>query len=181
MKWIGVVLCFTLVSCAMVNVYITFPEEQIREAAEEIEGEIEGEPAGDTSYLQFIYGKVLYAEEITPEIKTDSPVIRQAKGKRKSWRKKIDEFKRKGYIGESNRYSVEILRLPEDPEVAREVKEIVRKENRERDVIIKELVRINNARLQEGKFREIFAEVKRKYAKKGEWIQLPSGKWVQKE
>jgi len=190
-KWIIGLLVVFVAGCAMVNVYITFPEEKIKQAAEEIEGEIEGDIQEDISFQGETAGKVChggwkwtnlaYAEEISSDIKTSSPVIKDAVKRRRSWAGKLQQFKGKGYVGESNHYTVEIRKLPRSTTESNEIKEIVKKENRERNIIIKELVEINNAKLQEDKFREIFAGARIKRAKKGEWIQLPNGNWIQKE
>jgi len=184
MKWIVGILIVLGVSCAVVNVYVTFPEEKIRKAAEDILGP-STEESKPQSYFKFQFGKNLYAEEVkvSKDLKTDSPLINEAKAKRKTWEEKLINFKKMGFVGETNRFSVVIKEMPSDKTLSEEVKDIVMKENKERDVIINELMRINNASpAQEKIFRDIFTEVVQKQlTPKGAWIQINSGEWIKKE
>jgi hypothetical protein len=172
----------TFVSCAVVNVYVTFPEEKVKKAAEEILAPPKTQEK--ESFLNNIFIKNLYAEEITVtrDLKTDSPKIREAKTNIDSWRDKLDEFKKAGYIGETNNFRVIIRELPKDKNVVEEVKKIVDDENKQREIIIKELLRINNAApTEEEKFRKIFAETSQRYSPSNTWIQLPDNTWIRKK
>lgn len=174
-------LIFGLLGCAVVNVYVTFPEEKVKEAAEELLAPPEGKPE---SFLNNIFTKNAFAEEveIKKELKTDSPKIKEAREKMNTWRKKLDEFKKNGYVGETNDFKVVIKELPKDNEIAKEVRKIVEDENTQREIMIKELLRINNAAPgEETKFRKIFAETAQKYSPKNTWIQLPDNSWVRKK
>ena len=169
-----------LAGCAVVNVYVTFPEEKIKKAAEDILAP----PEEPQSFFRIPFTKTAYAEEVEvrKELKTDSPKIREAKKKINSWREKLNDFKKLGFVGETNNFKVVIKNLPSETKKAREVKEIVRKENEQREIIIKELMRINNASpSEEKKFRKIFAEVAQKYSPQGTWIQTVDGKWIKKK
>jgi len=167
--------------CAVVNVYVTFPEEKIKKAAEDILAPAPSSPSG---FLKYNFTKNLYADEkvvVGKELKTDSPVIRQAQEKINSWRSKLDEFKKDGYIGETNDFKVVIKQVPDDKQKETELRELVKNENTQRDIIIKELMKINNAPAkEEKKFREIFAETSIKYSPSGTWIQDAKGNWKRK-
>ncbi len=181
-KIMGGLAIVLFVSCAVVNVYVTFPEEKVKKAAEELLAPPKTQEK--ESFLNNIFTKNLYAQEITVtrDLKTDSPKIREAKTNMDSWRDKLDEFKKAGYIGETNNFKVVIKELPKDKNVAEEVKKIVDDENKQREIIIKELLRINNAApTEEEKFRKIFAETSQKYSPSNTWIQLPDNTWIRKK
>ena len=176
-----------LIGCAMVTIYVTFPEEKIKKAAESIEKEIESAPAGKTSFITgwmiaaFSPGRA-YAAEISSDLKTDSPKIRNAAKLRASWKSELDSYKQQGYVGENNQFQVEIRNAPSDVETLKKVRELVKKENEQRKIIIDELMLINNASPeQRAVFQEQFAKARREQAKIGEWIQNPDGTWVQKK
>lgn len=183
MKWLVGILAVCLASCAVVNVYVTFPEEKIRKAADDLLGPAEPARQGQ-SYLNIQFATPVYAEEVavTRDLKTSSPVLDEVKKKRASWQEKITEYKKQGWVGESNQFSLVIKNTPPDAGNAVAVRELVDKENQQRNIMIEELMRINNAdRNQEKTFREIFAETMIKnYTPAGAWVQLSSGAWVQK-
>jgi len=180
-KSIILALTFLFVGCAVVNVYVTFPEEKIKKAAEDILAP--PEHSGQTGFFMFSFTKNLYAEEIVvkKELKTDSPAIRAAKEKINSWRSELNEYKKEGYVGETNNFKVVIKKLPDDLKKARRVRDLGRKENQQREIIISELMRINNAAPKEEKvFRKIFAKTAQKYSPSGTWIQDENGEWNRK-
>jgi len=165
----------------VVNVYVTFPEEKIKKAAEDILAP--SEPLSPTGFLKFSFTKDLYAEEVivSKEPKTDSPAIKQAKEKMNSWGNELNEFKKNGYIGETNDFRVVIKQLPENNEEINKIKELVKNENTQRDIIISEFMKINNmSPKEEKKCRELFAETSQKYSPSGTWIQDPKGNWKRK-
>ena len=135
-KFIVLSLVFLFAGCAVVNVYVTFPEEKIKKAAEEILAP--PEQSGQSGSFRFNFTKNLYAEEIVvkKELKTDSPAIREAKEKINSWRNELCEYKKEGYVGETNNFKVVIKKLPDDLKKTRRVRELVRKENQQREIII---------------------------------------------
>ncbi len=170
-----------LFGCAVVNVYVTFPEEKVKKAAEDL---LAPPSKSSESFLNNFLTKNLYAQEITvtKDLKTDSPKIKEAKEKMDSWREKLDEFKKAGYIGETNNFKVIIKEMPKEPEVLKEVRKIIDEENKQREIMIKELLRINNAApSEETKFRKIFSEVAQEYSPKNTWIQLIDGTWIRKK
>jgi len=183
MRRIGIlILLLAITGCAVVNVYVTFPEEKIKKAAEELLAPpSQGTP--QSNLYRFIFTGTAYAEEVvevSKDIKTNSPVIREAKKKMDSWREELDRYKAEGFIGERNDFSVEIIKLPPDPEKAKRIKKIVNDENQQRKIMMDELLKINNVSPGEvAKFKKIFADVMKKYSPSGTWIQ--GEEWYRKE
>ena len=176
-------LILGLLGCAVVNVYVTFPEEKVKKAAEDLLSP-PTQSKSPQSFLDIFLTKNLYAQEVvvTKDLKTDSQKIKEAKEKMDSWREKLDQFKKDGYIGETNDFKVVIKEMPRDAEIAKEVKKLVDDENKQREIIIKELLKINNAAPEEEKnFRKIFGEVAQKYSPTNTWIQLSDGSWERKK
>ncbi len=175
-----------LAGCAMVTIYVTFPEEKIKKAAEDIEKMLESRIDRSSIFysLKNFISTPVFAQEssVSSEIRTDSPKIREAISQIKSWADELASYKKEGYIGETLDYQVGIVQLPQDVELARKVKDIVQKENRQRNIILDEIFRINNvAPDQRQTFRELFAKTKLKNVKSGEWFQNSDGSWVQKK
>lgn len=175
------VLC--MAGCAVVNVYVTFPEEKIEKAAEDLLAPPSAS-APVSSLPGFGFTRMAYAQEsveVKRDIKTDSPAIRAAKEKMNTWRGTLDNFKKDGFIGETNNFAVVVRNLPSDSSAARDVKKVVSDENRERKTMMDELLKINNvAPGEESKFKKIFADVMQKYSPKGTWVQSDTGQWSRK-
>ncbi|MBN1445656.1 MAG: DUF1318 domain-containing protein [Candidatus Omnitrophica bacterium] len=170
-----------LAGCAVVNVYVTFPEEKIQEAAEDLLAPpAKSEPV--SSLKKSIFTGTAYAQEavdVRKEIKTDSPVIRAAKQKMDGWREELDNFKKDGFVGETNDFSVVVRSLPSDSAAASRVKKLVSDENAQRKTMMDELLKINNVPPGEmEKFKRIFADTMKKYSPKGTWVQ--SEDWYRK-
>lgn len=175
-----------LAGCAMVTIYVTFPEEKIKKAAEDIEKMLESNLSlkNILCATQLFISTPAFAQEssISSEIKTDSPKIKEAISQIKSWADELAEYKKAGYIGETTQYQVAIVKLPDDAELARKVKEIVQNENKQRNIILEEIFRINNVSPEQRQvFRELFAKTKLKTVKPGEWYQTSDGSWVLKK
>jgi len=184
MKWIIGGLCLFLIGCAVVNVYVTFPEEKIRQAADDIFNSLEtpaAQPAVPAKTSFFPLEGVAEAAEISSNVKTKTPAIDAALAKMRTWGATLVQYKVAGYVGESNRFSVEMVQPPSDAKTLQDVKELVRQENQQRDILIKEIVTVNNATKQEDEFRKEFAGKWIEHAGSGEYIQKPSGEWVKKD
>ncbi|HCG77272.1 MAG: hypothetical protein COZ37_03885 [bacterium (Candidatus Ratteibacteria) CG_4_10_14_3_um_filter_41_18] len=170
----GIAIIFLLINCATVNVYVTFPQEKIKDAAIDIENQLE-EGGKSFNFNPFASG-LLYAETITPELKVHTPEIEKALASRKARFPQIKEYKRQGVIGENNEGLLEIRGNAEI-----QVQRLVKEENKDRMTIYQTLVQQNNMSPGQLKvIQEQFAATRRKRAKKGEWIQLPDGDWTQK-
>jgi len=178
----SLILLLFAAGCAVVNVYVTFPEEKIEKAADDLLAP--PSESSPRSFLPFLFARNLYAQdnvEVRKEIKTDSPVIRAAKAKMDSWWAKLDGFKKAGFVGERNDFVVELRDVPSDASQAREVRQIVANENRERKTMMDELLKINNvAPGEEEKFKHVFARVSQRNSPRGTWIQTEKGIWERK-
>ncbi|MCM8829523.1 MAG: YdbL family protein [Candidatus Omnitrophica bacterium] len=171
-----------LAGCAIVNVYVTFPEEKIEKAAEELLAP-PSQIKPQSNLFRFIFTDAAYAQEVIEvkkDIKTDSPVIKAAKQKMDTWREELDTYKKEGFVGETNEFTVVVRDLPSDPERAKRVRKIVNDENQQRRIMMDELLKINNVPAGEiAKFKRIFADVMKKYSPSGTWIQAEE--WYRKE
>lgn len=183
--WFGLIMAGLLAGCAMVTIYVTFPEEKIKKAAEDIEKMLESSLNRFSVFCSInhlITNPAFAQETISSEIKTDSPKIKQAISQIKSWSDELAAYKSAGYIGETLEYQVAIVNLPQDQETAKKVKEIVQKENTQRNIILEEIFKLNNVSPEQRQaFKEIFAKTKMKNLKPGEWYQNPDGTWNQKK
>ena len=98
----------------------------------------------------------------------------------------IDELKQQGIAGENSHGYLEIIsknKLEADAQESDYIEKLVEGENKDRKVIMTRIISASQ-NLSEGDFdkvEEVFADMMRKEAKKGEWIQLSDGKWIQKE
>jgi len=177
----GIVAIFLMLGCATVNIYVTFPEKEIRNAATDIENSLEG--GGETGSLRqplsfnpFSPPTLLYAESISPKLKVYTSEIKTALASRRKRFSLINEYKSKGIIGENNKGLVRIRGVAPSS-----VQRLVREENKDRMIIYQALVRQNNMPPEQLEIvQEQFAAVHREKANKGEWIQLPTGKWIRK-
>ena len=190
---LGVSLGALLVGCAVVNVYVSFPEEKIKEAAVDIESMVEGgapvKPLPKTpttpkksSLLDNILFSPIYAQAI-PQLKI-TPEIQEAVTRRKDRFSKIRFYKDAGLIGENNQGFIEARFDGQDVVAAtkKDVESLVKDESRDREYIYKELVKQNNMAPEElANIKSAFAGVQRNKAKSGDWIQTETGEWKKKD
>jgi len=97
----------------------------------------------------------------------------------------VDEFKKKGYVGENNKGFLEIRpskELAKDPEKMKLVEEIVQEENADREVIMNRVIELNSSLKKAVKKNvlAIFARMNQENSPKGTWIQNQNGKWIRK-
>ncbi len=118
---------------------------------------------------------------ISPEKKR----VLDAKQRQRFNQDDVEEFKKKGYVGENNQGFLAVMdttKLGEDAENASLVKTIVQEENQDREVIIDRVIELNES--LKNAVREnilaIFAEMNQKNSPVGTWIQDQLGKWMQK-
>ena len=97
----------------------------------------------------------------------------------------IDEFKRKGYVGEDNNGFLAVRpseSLEDDEAQLAFVQEIVEEENVDREIIMERVIELNDS-LQKTKRDEIlgiFAKMNQEGSPQGTWIQRADGTWVRK-
>jgi uncharacterized protein YdbL (DUF1318 family) len=97
----------------------------------------------------------------------------------------IDEFKRKGYVGENNQGFLSIRNhedLNEDASASEFVQKIVDEENASREIIIDRVIQLNDALKNAVKenVMTIFAQMNQENSPAGTWIQKQMGDWVKK-
>lgn len=97
----------------------------------------------------------------------------------------IDEYKKKGYIGENNQGFLELIpkiELPADTSMQKEIKGILTEENQDREVIIGRVIELNQS--LKNAVREsilaVFAQMYQDNSSVGTWIQNKTGDWVKK-
>ena len=105
------------------------------------------------------------------------PAVQKALDSRKARSPELRALKTKGVIGENNRGFIEVLK----PVLTPKGKSLIEAENLDRKFIYETVVRQNHLG-PEGlaKVEEQYAKTRRERAKKGDRIQLPSGKWARK-
>jgi hypothetical protein len=97
----------------------------------------------------------------------------------------VEEFKREGWVGESNLGTLVVRDssdLAQRPDRLRFVIDIVGEENLDRGVILERVVELNDA-LKRAVPREVAAVFSRMYQENSPdrtWIQDPDGKWARK-
>ncbi len=113
--------------------------------------------------------------EANYDIKQMTPAIQQALQGRQSRFAKIQDLKAQGIIGEDNQGFVKALK--NTPEAAL----LVLAENQARQIIYQAIVNQNQlGPAGMGKVHQVFSEVQREKARRGDYIQLASGEWIQK-
>ncbi|MBN2104464.1 DUF1318 domain-containing protein [bacterium] len=120
-------------------------------------------------------------QQISPEKKR----VLEAMQDQKFNKDDIDEFKRKGYVGENNQGFLSIRDhedLKEDASASEFVKKVVNEENSAREIIMNRVIQLNDA--LKNAVREnvmtIFAQMNQENSPAGTWIQEKMGDWVKK-
>ena len=201
MKFLVVSLCFILLSCAVITVNIYFPEKDVKEAYKLLEKELmgpEGKPQETTpqgkpeSSLQFELITSAYAQEPgLPEklsgLIKKMPDVVNAYTEMGTRLADIDRLRDSGSIGEGN-YGLLVVREGTLPPADKKLFEM---ENENRKTVMngmaKAMLRINRHKENEENLKKVkpqaveyFASLRRDFAKKGWWIQDPSGNWAKK-
>ncbi|MBU2494904.1 MAG: YdbL family protein [Candidatus Omnitrophica bacterium] len=195
MRKIGLIfgLALLLVSCAVVNVYVTFPQEKLDKAMEGLELQVQ--PAAPSlvvpkkqsrlSPWRFLEPAPLYAETtvITSEVKTTSSVIDEAQARRRGRLSDIQGYKDNKILGENNQGLLDVRSTAGlDGKQVSSLQKMVKEENSDRMTIYRETVKINNMPSAQIKnVQAASAKAKQKLANDGEWIQNENGAWQVKE
>jgi len=201
MKFLVVSLCFILLSCAVITVNIYFPEKDVKEAYKLLEKELmgpEGKPQETTpqgkpeSSLQFELVASAYAQEpglpdkIAENVKKMPDVVNAYKemGARIA---DIDRLRGSGLVGEGKNG----LLVVREGNITPQDQNFMNMENQNRKTVIqgmtKAIIRINRLPENEANLNQVmpqateqFASIRRDSARKGWWIQDPSGNWAKK-
>ena len=95
----------------------------------------------------------------------------------------VDEFKRKGYVGE-NRDGLLVIRdtTSADADTQALVRDIVDEENESRQIVIERVVELNDALQKETQenVMHVFANIYQEDSPAGTWIQGEDGEWAMK-
>ena len=110
-------------------------------------------------------------------LQTKAPAVQKVLNNRKARTPEIQTLKTQGLIGENNRGLIEALK----PVLTPKGKNLIEAENHDRKFIYETVVAQNHLG-PEGlaKVEEQYAKTRRERAKKGDRVQLSSGKWVRK-
>jgi uncharacterized protein YdbL (DUF1318 family) len=189
-------LAMLLAGCVAVTINVSFPQEKIEGAAENIEDlvrtpkEPPSDPktksgAPDTSgmaprpatWLGWLRPKVVEAQQ-PPELKTRTPEVLAVIESRRGRFPELDAAQSKGCIGETNQGLVEARPGQGCPA---NVGALVAAENRDRMALYRTLVEQN--RMPPGDIARVqaaFGKINREKAAPGTWIQQESGEWTRK-
>ena len=127
------------------------------------------------SWFLFIFGSGLALAVQNYDLREITPEVQRAIQGRQARYAELQSLKQKGVVGENNQGFVTPLKAMAgaDP--------IVSGENQDRDVIYQAVVAQNQLGPNEiSEVKKVFAEVQRGKAERGDFVQLPSGEWVQK-
>jgi uncharacterized protein YdbL (DUF1318 family) len=125
------------------------------------------------------------AEDTTADVSPEKKQVLEALREQEYNKDDIDEFKRKGYVGENNQSFLDIRpseSLESDAETKKLVEEIVSEENRDREAIMGRVIELNES-LKKAVREEvlvIFARMHQENSPQGTWVQQPEGKWIKK-
>jgi uncharacterized protein YdbL (DUF1318 family) len=186
-----------LAACVPVTVNINFPQEKLEGAATRIEDMVRSpkplpppaepkktEPEsglGDRVWAS-LGPRAAAAQgqsvDVVPEIRVQTPQLMQAIESRRGRNPRIEQWKTRGCIGETNQG---LLEARPGQGCAGEVGQLIAAENADRTVIYDTLMQQNNIPSGDGpRVRAAFAKVNRDLARPGQWIQQPDGRWVRK-
>jgi len=97
----------------------------------------------------------------------------------------IEEFKKKGFVGEDIHGFLFVREeaLASSPETESLVREIVEEENEDREVIIGRIIEINGSLTESARksIEQVFARMYQENSPKGTWIQNADGTWQKKK
>jgi len=200
-KLTAATLFFIMVSCAVITVNIYFPEKDVKEAYKTLEKELMGpegkpdekkSPGKPESSIRFELVPLAYAQEpglagkIAEIVKKMPDVVNAYKemGARIS---DMDRLRDSGAVGEANNGLIVVR----EGNLAPADKKLVDMDNENRKTVMKgmarAIVRINRVQESEANINQVmpqateqFAAIRRDSAKKGWWIQSPSGNWAKK-
>ena len=182
------VLVGATAACVPVTVNISFPQEKLDSAAQQIEEHTAQNPgpaatktaaapgAPPTQPPASTPGRTV---DVAPRIDTRSPEVLKATQSRRERRPALREWKERGCLGETNQGLLE-ARTGEG--CTAEALELMRAENADRVVIYQAFMKENNIpETDMGRVRSAFAKARQERARAGDWIQLDGGQWVKKQ
>lgn len=184
-------LALVLAGCLAVTVNVTFPQEQLDNAASNIEdlvrnpvqapkpgGASPARPTGSAVPSPAGWLSPATAEAQVPELKTRTPEVEAAIQSRRARYPELSAAAARGCIGENNQGLVE--RRP-GAECPANVDGLIADENRDRLFLYRTLVQQNNMPPGDlGRVQAAFAKANRDRAAAGAWVQDDAGRWIRK-
>jgi hypothetical protein len=199
-----------LAACAFITVNVYFPEKDVKQAYKSLDEMLlkkgaqqepaEKPPAGEQESPEgkpvsllpsfSLVGEAVAQDDLADRLASElsgNPDVQKAYDEMRTRLPQLNVLRDSGVVGESANGSVVVR----DPAKAGAAQALVQAENNNRKTVIinmaKAILRINKQpetrdSLQQvsGKAAATFADTKRDEAKKGWWIQLANGRWVQK-
>jgi len=181
MKRIGIILLLALIG---VSCSIKAPEVRVTGEKTALEREVIGTYQQLQEDTWMIASKRSASNE-TVTVAPEKQRVLDALQQQKFNKDDVDEFKKKGYVGESNQGLLDIREskdLDADPGTKTLVDQIVKEENASRGVIMNRVVEINESLKQSVRqnILAIFAQMNQDNSPVGTWIQRQLGDWVKK-
>ncbi|WP_025270725.1 DUF1318 domain-containing protein [Hippea sp. KM1] len=179
-KLLWVVLLLFMYSCVTVNIY--FPAREAQQKAKEIVNEIRGEKQKKnnnepTSLFELFFIHKAYAADV---LNTTNAKIKAIKNSMKQRFAIMKPYYQKGYLGETLDGHLKIYTQPKSLKDKIKLKKLVAAENRDREMLYKEVARVLNIQpSQMDRLRRIFAKQWQDTAPAGTYIQTATG-WVRK-
>lgn len=124
-------------------------------------------------------------EKQMEEISSEKKKVLEALREQKFNKDDIDDFKRKGYVGENCGGLLEIRelkKLEDDPDKKKFVIELVKEENYDRKIIMDRVIELNFS-LKDSEKKDVlgvFAKMYQDGSPKGSWIEFAEGVWKKK-
>jgi uncharacterized protein len=210
MRWLITVVLLGLVvtllaTCARITVNVYFPAAEIRNAAQEIEGQVRqpeatppeevppkapaapqkpqsSDPGRPPWTLHLAWGAAPVIAQQQLNLNVSTPAIRSLIASRQQRYPNLVSLFTQGVLGENNRGLVEIRPSPDlSLQDKARATTLSTEENRDRQQLYAELAKANN--IPPGRIAEvgsIFADVNRQQAQAGWWIQGQDGAWKHK-
>jgi uncharacterized protein YdbL (DUF1318 family) len=184
-------LALVLAGCLAVTVNVTFPQEQLDNAASNIEdlvrnpvqapkpgGASPAKPTGRAVPSPASWLRPAAAEAQVPELKTHTAEVEAAIQSRRSRYPELSAAAARGCVGENNQGLVERRAGTECPA---STDRLIADENRDRMFLYRTLVQQNNMPAGDlGRVQAAFAKANRERAPAGAWVQDDAGQWVRK-
>ena len=191
---LGLVFVLLVAGCVPVTVNISFPQEKLEKAADQIENKVRSPdnpvpaapatPTAPSSALErglaALGPREATAQETTVQVpptpRIDSPEIEKAVAARRSRFRVLRERKSKGCVGENNQG---LLELRPGQDCGGDVEALIRAENADRELIMAEFMRDNRIPPTDmGRVHTAFANSHRKHLRPGDWFQQDGGEWT---
>jgi uncharacterized protein YdbL (DUF1318 family) len=184
-------LALLLAGCVAVTINVSFPQEKIEGAAENIEDLVRTpkEPPADgapgkrgmtprpSTWLGWLGPRSAEAQA-PPELKTRTPEVLAVIESRRTRFPELNGAETRGCIGENNQGLVEPRSGAGCPA---NVGALVSAENRDRMVLYRTLVEQNNMPPADiARVQAAFGKINREKAAPGTWVQQETGEWTRK-